>query len=379
MNFNVSYDAVRAKILQEIIGDEKLKSLRASKDDLTNLNPPSKWLRIVNAVARAIAHFIADILANIYDSIFPQTSDKYALARHLAEEGLFLKSATKAEGSIRIGSSTLPTRRVDIPQGVLPKTPGDKSLVFETLESGYIDQNTPADMNGKYTVALTMRALATGPAYNVNANTVTDLETSIDGIDVIYNPDYIGGGADEESVESARQRLIDAKKVLSRGTMSWFKSEAEKISGVHQAIVVPRHQGRGTVGILVVGEGGPAPDAVLQAVRDRFNTDEEDPAGAYNVIVGRPENFIQDYTIKVWYSSQYGVPTDVDLNTVLADYLLDLSPGQDQVLAIIESRLIAFGMKDAKVLSPAANIVVPGSMISVLGTITWVKEVWVDG
>ncbi len=378
MNFNVSFDEVQAKIIQEIVGDDKLKSLKIPKD-LTNLNPPSKWLRIVNAVARVVVHFISDILGNIYDSIFPQTSDRYALARHLAEEGLSLKSATKAEGPVWIGSSTKPTKRIDIPQGALPRTAGDNGLVFELIEGGYIDQDTPQDANGNYTIALIMRALDTGAAYNVPAHSVTELESSIDGIDVIDNPSQIGGGADDESIESARQRMLDAKKVLSRGTMSWFKSETESIEGVHQAIIVPRYAGRGTVGILVVGEGGPAPESVLDAVSDYFNTDEQDPAGAYHVVVDRPVNFAQDYTIKVWYSSITGPPSDDDLNAVLADYLGGLSPGQDQVLSVIESRLIAFGMKDARVISPSSNVVVPGSMISVPGTVSWIKEVWADG
>ncbi len=371
MKTTVTHDEVRATIITAATADDKLKRL-------SNLNSNSVWMRIVNGLSFAVTHFINEIVKNVFDSIWPDSSDRYALARHLAEEGLTFKEPSFATVTVRVGASELPDEAKPIPQGALVKTPGEDGFIFDLLEAGAITPDTTIDDNETYTVPLLARAIQTGPGHNVPAMTITVVETDIDGIDVCYNLSAATGGADEESLEAARSRLKDKREGVAIGTMAWFKSEAETIAGVQQAIIIPRYDGRGTVGILVVGIGGPASEEVLDAVEDHFNNDALDPAGAFHVIAALPSPYVQNMTIDVWFDPEVGEPTDEFLEAIVNGYFTRLPAGGDIILSVIEAGLIAGGMKDAKITAPSANVTVPSDQVAVLGTVTWTKEEFAD-
>lgn len=367
MNFSISQDEVKGAILKKISEDDKLKKL-------TNLNEGSRWMLIINACVWAIVYFIQKVMSAIYDAIFIDSSDRYALIRKMKDEGGTIKGEEYASGIVRIGSSTLPTERRDIAQGSFVRT--ESGYSYEVVSGGYIDGSTSADSRGKYTVSLEVKAALPGEKYNVQADAINQLETSIDGINVVYNPADITGGQDIESTESIRSRLKDAKKDPGRGTMSWFKSQAETFSGVSRAIVIPRYSGRGTVGILILGPGGVVEDSLLVQLSNYFNSEDLDPAGAYYVIPVRAQYFYQDYTIKVWYDPAVGAPSDSELNAAMSTYYSILSPGQKQVLSVAKSYILQAGMKDVDIISPTENVAVPDYKLSALGNITWQKEAW---
>jgi uncharacterized phage protein gp47/JayE len=367
MNFNINQDEVRGIILKEIKDNDKLKKL-------TNLNEGSRWMLVINACVWAIVYFIQRVMSAIYDAMFLESADRYALIRYMRDEGLSIKGEDYATGYVRIGSSSLPTERKDIAQGSFVKT--ESGYSYETLSGGYIDNTTPVDTRGKYTILLPIKATLRGGKYNVQADAVNTFESSIDGIDAVYNPEAISGGQDEEETEDIRSRLKDAKKDPGRGTMTWFKSEAEKFTGVERVIVIPRYSGRGTVGLLIIGTGGLVEDALIQSMSDFFNNDDIDPAGAYYVSPFRPQYFYQDYSVTVWYDPAKGEPSDSSLNSAMSDYLKTLSPGGTQVLTVAESNILQSGLKDVKITSPVQNVTVPDFKISALGNITWTKEVW---
>ncbi|MCL2154033.1 MAG: baseplate J/gp47 family protein [Leptospirales bacterium] len=367
MNFNIDQNEVRGVILAKIKEDDKLKKL-------TNLNAGSKWMLIINASVWAIVYFIQRVMSSIYDAIFIDSSDRYSLIRKMNDEGMSIKGEEYAAGIVRIGSSTLPLTRIDIPQGAFVKT--ESGYSYEILEGGYIDGSTIIDSKGSYTIPLKIKAAMSGLKYNVQSDAINQLETSIDEIDVIYNPNPITGGQDIEDTESIRNRLIDAKKDPGRGTMTWFKSHAESFQGVSKAIVIPRYAGRGTVGLLITGVGGIVENSLLQDLSEYFNNDENDPAGAYYVIPVAAQYFVCDYIIKIWYDSAQGIPADADLRNAVERYFATLSPGQKQVLSVIESYILQTGVKDVKIISPDANVDVSDYKFSMLGNTTWHKEVW---
>lgn len=372
MKITVTQDEVRAPIITAAAADDKLKRL-------SNLNSNSVFMRIVNAVSFVFTYLFNQNLKEIFDSIWPATSGRYALARHLAEEGMSFKEPGFAEVMIRIGSSTLPDGEKAIPQGAIVKTPGETGFNFELLEAGFINADTPEDDEGYFTIEILARAIATGPEYNVQAMTITVVETEIDGVDVCYNEAAATGGADEETLESARSRLKDKREGVAIGTMAWFKSEAESLAGVQQCIVIPRYNGRGTVGLLIVGIGGEASPEVLAAVEAHFNQDALDPAGAFHVTAALPTPFVQNFAIQVWYDPELGVPTDEALRGAVNAYITRLPTGGDMILSVIEANLIALGMKDARVTSPTSNVTVPNDQVAVLGTTTWTKTEFADG
>lgn len=372
MKITVTHDELRAPVITAAAADDKLKRL-------SNLNSNSVWLKIVNAMSFVYSYLINQVLKEIFDSIFPATSGRYALARHLGEEGLSFKEPSFAEVTIRIGSKTAVTGTKPIPQGAIVKTEGETGMNFELLDAGFINEATPADDEGFFTVPILARAVATGPEYNVQAGSINVIETDIDSIDVCYNPAAATGGADEESLESARTRLQDKREGIAIGTMAWFKSEAETLPGVQQCIVVPRKNGRGTVGLLIVGIGGPASPEVLGSVEDHFNQDSLDPAGAFHVTADLPTPYVQNIVGEVWFDPELGAPTDEALDAAINAYLTGLPTGGDILRAVMESNLIALGLKNAKITTPSVDVTVPSDQVAVLGTTTWTKTEYVDG
>ncbi len=366
MKITITPEEIQGEILKDIHENDKLKKL-------TNLNPHSVWMLMVNAVGRVFSFFANRIISYVFDAIFPLTCDRYTLARHLAEEGLEFKNSEKSRVYLRIGCLSKPDMRYDIPQGTVVKTTGENGRAFEIITGGYVDQTTEQDYKGLYTIEVKAEAVLEGSIYNVAAETVTEFESSLDGIDVVFNPEESFGGADEETDEDARKRLIDAKQVKSRGIKTWFKVETEKLEGVRQAIVLPRYGGRGTVGILALGFGGHVSDETLQAIESRFNTDEEDPAGAFHVIAGRPKEFIQNYEVTVWYKKNTSPPFDTELNEVLINYIQNLAMGETQVLTVIAARLLGLGLMDVHISVPSGNVIVPWDALSKPGTVIWNK------
>lgn len=372
MKISVTHDEVRAPIITAAAADDKLKRL-------SNLNSNSVWMKIVNAIAFVVTYLVNQVFKEIFDSIWSATAGRYALARHLGEEGLSFKEPSFATTTIRIGASAAPTGRKDIPQGAIVKTPGETGFNFELLDAAFIDESTPEDDEGYFTVPVLVRAIATGPEYNVQASTITVVDTEIDGVDVCYNPNAATGGADEETLEAARLRLKDKREGIAIGTMAWFKSEAETLAGVQQCIVVPRYNGRGTVGLLIVGIGGPASSEVLTAVEEHFNQDALDPAGAFHVTAALPTPYVQNIVGEVWYDPELGAPTDEALDAAINAYLTRLPTGGDIIKSVMESNLIALGLKDAKLTTPANNVTIPSDQVAVMGTTTWTKTEYTDG
>lgn len=355
----------QAEVIKDIKAHDRLKKL-------TNMNEHSRWFMIVCAVSRVACDFINTKLLYVYDSIFPFSSDRYNLSRHAGTEGIELKDAEKAFTTVRIGSSALPTEELPIEQGHIVTTESGKA--FELVETGKVTPETPVDTKGYYTTVLQVRALETGSSYNVPAESITKFETAPYGIDIVYNPEQVSGGSDDESNESVLERLSLAKQAVKRGSISWFKSETEKLETIQRAVVIPRYAGLGTVGIICIGFSGDVSDETLQEVESLFNLTDEDPAEAYRVVALRPEKFIQDFTITVWYDPDLDTPSDETLQDVLQAYIDELEIGETIIPRAIEARYMNAGMLDCAVTLPSEVISVAENNIVVCGSVSFVKE-----
>ncbi|MBN2522875.1 MAG: baseplate J/gp47 family protein [Bacteroidales bacterium] len=364
MNLMVQAEDFQAAVIKDIKENDKLKKL-------TNMNEHSRWFMIVCAVSRVAVYYINALVILVYDSIFAHSSDRYHLSRHLKEEGLEYKEAQKAIVNVRVGSSELPAEMFPIEQGYIVKTKSGRS--FELIESGSISPETIIDDKGYYTVLLQARAVETGEEYNVPADTIVEWETSPEGIDIVYNPEEAENGSNDESEESALERLSVAKQVIKRGSLDWFKSETETFDSIRKAIPIPRYAGLGTVGIICCGYSGQVSDEVLTAVEDKFNLTDEDPAEAYRVVALRPEEFIQDFEVTVWYDSEGDEPTDEILAEICDAFVDDLDIGEKIIPRSLESRYINAGMKDCAVTLPSSIIDPAINDIIVRGTVTFTK------
>ena len=191
---------------------------------------------------RAYAEFILR-------QMFPSTAVGEYLDRHAAERGLTRKAATKASGKVFFFSEAETHDAILIPAG--------------TVVCSYIDMRrfvTDSDAviaAGEDRALVPVTAAEAGADYNVNGGTITMIVTPVPGIGRVYNSGLIRGGADSESDEALRARVLDSYVNISNGTnAAYYKKTAVSVGGVADASVVGCARGAGTVDVYVLGEGG---------------------------------------------------------------------------------------------------------------------------
>ena len=195
---------------------------------------------------------------------FPQTASGADLDLHAGERGLQRKPAVQAEGTLTFSRGTALTYDVEIPEGMICAASG-AAAEFETTEPAVLEA-------GALSVTVSARAVVGGKAYNAAVGAVDTLVTPPAGIESVTNETVFSGGADAETDDVLRARLLQCYSILPNGANSeTYRRAALEVPGVVHANVVPRENGTGTVTVYVYGDGEAVPDAVLTAVQEKLD------------------------------------------------------------------------------------------------------------
>ena len=357
------------ELTTEEIKEKLITNITALEATFTALASFTNYSRIRNIVfaMTTLLDEVQQLLRIMYDNGWISTADEEGLQRWLDDKGMSWGEATQATVTLYIGSKTLPTSNVDIPQLFQASTKDATPIVFETVESGQITPATPADGKGYYTVGLSARAVEAGLSGNVAAETIIDISTEISGIDVVYNSVSSTGGTDREDIESVRNRLLTQEKVYDRWTTSWILAQATSFSFVSSVFIYPSRYGNGSVALLLAGSGYIS-DAQLQEVEDHFNDTEINDVGAVVVYVSRSEQVTVNITITV-YRKDTGV-TNATVTASIESYFNTLVVDEDVIVNRIEAVVNEdTGVYDCTVSVPAANVVVDDGKIGTVGTL----------
>ncbi len=333
---------------------------------------------MVDVIKRMFVEMVFGSMTEIYNSIFYSTSDREALILHLKDEGLApWKTAKVSTGKVRIGSTTLPDGKRDIPLKTVIKTGDAVPKYYITTEAGHIDSATPADSTGNYTVELSIQSIEKGGMYNVASGAICEIDSSLTGIDYVSNLEQTSGGRDDETIEEVRSRLIDRNIGKTEKTASWFVSETKNnFDFVVDCDCIPRYMGRGTVGIAVRVSGGVDPTAQqLSAIENHFNTDELDPAGGWRVYATPMVSYVWDASIRIFYVDENNIPTDENLNNALKLYFAELAKDGEIIEDWITTSILnnVNNIKKIEIISHSGYNTPAGSY-PVLGNVLWEKE-----
>lgn len=128
---------------------------------------------------------------------------------------------------------------------------------YEVTEGGTIPEGGSID--------LPVEALTSGAAANAPAAAVTLLQSEVAGVEAVTNADPILGGADPESDESLRERLIESKDGEGPGNTTDYKVWARAYAAeIGRVVVIPLWNGAGTVlVILLTAEGDPVSEETV--------------------------------------------------------------------------------------------------------------------
>lgn len=202
--------------------------------------------------------------------VFPDTATGGQLEKLAALWGLLRKAASFSEGWLRFTrpeAEELPP--TELPAGVLCAAPGTQGRQFSTLEQATM----PA---GETSVCVRARALEPGASSNVAAGAVTLPVNPPQGITGVTNPLPFDGGADAESDEHLRRRLLDALGRMPNGANAdTYREKALSFETVLEASVLPRARGAGTVDVVILTAAETPDAALLTRIQEDFSRERE--------------------------------------------------------------------------------------------------------
>lgn len=201
--------------------------------------------------------------------MFVQSASGTYLDNHASMRGLTRKQATPSQGSVTFYISEAKQNNIVIEKGTVVSTDEVNAHRFETVE-------TVTLLAGKLSVSAKAVSCGVGQAYNVLSDTITVMVTPPNEIEYVKNAEPFDGGADKESDESLRKRVIDSYKFVLNGTNSaYYKSLALSVDGVESAGVIPKARGAGTVDIYISQKNAPATEQQIQQVSKLISQQRE--------------------------------------------------------------------------------------------------------
>jgi uncharacterized phage protein gp47/JayE len=238
-----------------------------------------------------------------------------------------------------------------------PTGPNDDTPDFATTQAGTI-----ADAgSGTGTLTLSIQATAPGAAGDVAANAITVPSTPLPAGVTLNNALPTGGGADAESDESLRLRVLQAIVGQGGANVAKYVQWASQWPGVGQVKVVPTPTGPNSVLVMIDDANGqPLPaDTVagLQQALDPFPGKGSGlaPVGAQVDVETSTPLSIDVVVGSISYESGYSadgaggtIAVGDDIKAGIAAYMQSVRPGTEAVLAHVAGIIATWpGVHDA--------------------------------
>lgn len=337
---------------------------RVQQDLVSRLGLVTPVLRrsLVYVLSRVIAgavHMLHGHLEYNSRQVFPDQSDGDFLARHAALFGLARKAATYATGDVEFAGDN----GTVIPGGtVLVRADGAR---FTTDADATIAL-------GVATAAVT--AVVAGDDANTDAGVTVSLESPIAGVFTAATvaAGALSGGADEESDDDLRTRLLERlREPPHGGSAADYIAWAKEVAGVTRAWVYPLELGAGTVVVRFTrdDDASPIPDAGEVAAVQSY-IDERRPVTA-TVTVLAPTAVPLALTIDLTPDTPAArAAVEAELRDLLRR---DGKPGGTIFKSQIEVAVgLAEGVTNFVVSVPAGDVAHAAGQLPVLGVITWI-------
>ena len=292
---------------------------------------------------------------------FPQTASGDALTLHAETRGLSRKEGTRATGRIIFGRDDEADQALSIPAGMICMN--ENWVRFETIESGVI----PA---GERMTAVYAQSCETGISGNTASGTVALMSLPPTGVSWCTNPSPFSGGQDTESDDALRVRLLDSFRRLPNGAnAAFYQIEAMRHDGVAAADVLPRVNGRGTVGVVIATADGLPPQSLLNEVGEHLQALREI---ATDVIVSAPVPV--PVTLSVQVTPQDGISDSQacqNAEAALAAFFDGTRLGKPVLLRELQHILHETpGVRNYRILTPTADQDISPGQLPTLDSLT---------
>jgi len=203
-------------------------------------------IAVFSKIWAGACHLMHGMLAWLFLQVFADTAEGPYLERWARVWGIFRKAASQAAGPVIFSG----TDGAIIPAGTL--------VQHQASGLQYAVQEDREASGGS--IAVTVKALTAGAASNLPAGAPLALIAPIAGVqsDGLVGADGVTSGADEETDESLRSRLIARLRRPPRGgSKSDYEAWALEVPGVTRAWCYPMGLGIGTVSLAFVTDNAP--------------------------------------------------------------------------------------------------------------------------
>lgn len=292
---------------------------------------------------------------------FPQTAEGLYLDYHAQLRGLERKPAVAAEGQVvftALDAAPLPR---EIPRGTVCMTAG--LVRFETVSDAVLEAGT-------LQVQVPVRALEAGAAGNVSAGTILSMAVAPMGISACKNPEACAGGADGETDDALRARVLDTYKRLPNGAnTAFYQQGALSFDQVAAAAVIPRPRGVGSVDVVPATLAGLPGQELLEELQAYFDARREI---AVDLRVRAPETVTVDIAVQVAHGEgRDKAQVLAQVEQSLREWFTGRLLGQDILRAKLGELIYhCDGVVNYAITAPAADLPVNDDTLPVLGTLT---------
>ncbi|NRD80277.1 baseplate J/gp47 family protein [Bacillus sp. BRMEA1] len=310
--------------------------LQTAGSKLSDFTATSILGQILSAIASAIDE-IYTAITSAQQQAYVQTATDTSLDAKGADFGVTRKQATPAQWYFTFSRNVVSNQQQPIPAGTIITTIpslGQDPITFATDADSFLGAGT-------LTVTVSATCQTAGSVGNIAINTPLLIGSGVPGIDGVQLLSLTNGtyGADTETDDAYRSRILAALASKAQGTVSWYQQTALTVTGVQSAKIVPQGRGSGTIDIYVVASGNAMPSQSLissvQAAIDagRIITDDAKVFSPTQVTVNR--------TINIHLASGYD-PTVVTglVQTAVSNYINSLGIGGGSLGELYESQVI---------------------------------------
>lgn len=321
---------------------------------------------VIAVLARVWAgacHAMHGMLAWMFGQVFVDTAEAEYMERWAADWGMSRKAAAPAAGDLAITGQ---------PGAVIPAS----TLWIDQATGQQYAQGADAVIPAGGAATARVEAVEAGAAGDLATSAELTLVAPIGGVEsrALVTGEGLTGGADEESDQSLRARLLERLRRPPRGgSQADYVRWAKEVPGVTRAWCYPLMLGIGTVGVCVVADDapdGPFPSAEMLA-RVREHIEALRPATVKEISVFAPETL--EIPVRLAIS-----PDTAALRSAVIAELFDLFVREGEPGAILYRSHISEAVSltpyevDHTLYEPAANIEVPEGVLPRLGEVTFV-------
>lgn len=313
-------------------------------------------LRVLPKVFAYACHGLYGFITWILKQLFPDTAEKQYLERQATIQGIYRRAASKATGTLTVSY----TEGATLPVGTIFMA--DDQTRYETTAEPEV---------GSYTVPV--QCLEVGTIGNREAGQTYTLVSPVTGVDAEAVGSEMAGGAEAESDESLRERLLYRLRNPPRGgTATDYVAWAKEVPGVTRAWCFPKEQGIGTVVVRFatdeLTDDGIPTSGMVQIVADHIA--ESAPVTAATTVVA-PVAKPVDFRIKDLIPDSESVRAQVEAE-LKSLFVREATPGEALLISHIRQAISsAAGEEDFELLEPTADVPAVSTQLLVVGEVTY--------